>query len=114
MIKIRPATRADYDKIWQIIKEVIARGDTYVFDPATGKEEMLTIWCGKGIHTYVAEWNGNIAGTFMMKDNQPGLGSHDAVHRNGDGENSGAAKRRDPQILLRPGKLHPGSSGRHW
>ena len=37
---------------------------------------MLDYWCGAGKHTYVATIAGKVAGTFVLKDNQPDLGSH--------------------------------------
>ena len=76
MIDIRQATAADNDSIWGIIQQVISSGDTYVFDPKSSKEKMLAYWCGQDKHTYVATLNGTVVGTFMMKDNQPDLGSH--------------------------------------
>ena len=76
MIEIRKATATDADEIWNIIKEVIATGDTYVFDPASSKEKMLGYWLAKDNHTFVALFNGEIVGTFLIRDNQPDLGSH--------------------------------------
>lgn len=76
MLEIRKATPEDHDKIWDIIKEVISKGDTYTFNPGSSKEVMLSYWCGQDKHTYVATYCGVIAGTFIIKDNQPGLGSH--------------------------------------
>jgi ribosomal protein S18 acetylase RimI-like enzyme len=76
MIEIRKATEADHEAIWQIISEVIAGGDTYVFSPNSSKETMLGYWCGADKHTYVAHIEEEIVGTFVIKDNQPGLGSH--------------------------------------
>jgi ribosomal protein S18 acetylase RimI-like enzyme len=76
MIEIRKATPEDYDCIWDIIRQVIATGDTYAFSPESSKENMLGYWCGDGKHTFVALADGMVVGTFMMKDNQPGLGSH--------------------------------------
>ena len=37
---------------------------------------MLGYWCAAANHTYVAIVNGNVAGSFLIKDNQPDLGSH--------------------------------------
>ena len=37
---------------------------------------MLAYWCGQDKHTYVATIGGLVVGTFIIKDNQPGLGSH--------------------------------------
>ena len=76
MLAIRKAVPGDHDQIWEIIKEVISKGDTYAFDPDSSKETMLDYWCGDDRHTYVATDNGEIQGTFVIKDNQPGLGSH--------------------------------------
>ena len=76
MFNIRTATPEDYDQIWDIIKEVISKGDTYAFDPNSSKQAMLEYWCGDDRHTYVATDNGEIVGSFVIKDNQPGLGSH--------------------------------------
>jgi GNAT superfamily N-acetyltransferase len=76
VLQIRKATDADHDSIWQIIHQVIAPGDTYVFAPDSSKEKMLSYWCGSDRHTYVAVADDEIVGTFFIKDNQPDLGSH--------------------------------------
>lgn len=76
MIEIRKAMETDGEGIWQIIKEVIATGDTYAFDPNSSREKMLAYWCSADKHTYVSLINNEIAGTFIIKDNQPDLGSH--------------------------------------
>ncbi|MCG8372673.1 MAG: GNAT family N-acetyltransferase [Balneolales bacterium] len=73
---IRKATEQDKDPAWTIIKAVIADGDTYVFEPGSSKEEMLAYWFSPSTLTYVAELDGEIVGTFILKENQPGLGSH--------------------------------------
>lgn len=76
MLQIRKATQGDHDSIWEIIRQVIAPGDTYVFAPDSSKEKMLSFWCNDDRHTYVAAMNNEILGTFFIKDNQPDLGSH--------------------------------------
>ncbi|HEX4850596.1 MAG TPA: N-acetyltransferase [Puia sp.] len=76
MIKIRKAQPSDADEIWNIIEPVINAGDTYTFAPGSSKEKMVSYWLGHDKHSYVAMLDGKIAGTFIMKDNQPGLGSH--------------------------------------
>jgi ribosomal protein S18 acetylase RimI-like enzyme len=75
-IQFRKISPADHDTVWEIIRFVISSGDTYVFAPDSPKEKMLNYWCGEDRHTYVALINGQIAGTFMLRDNQPDLGSH--------------------------------------
>jgi L-amino acid N-acyltransferase YncA len=76
MINIRTAQESDRSAVWQIIKEVIAGGDTYVFSPDSAEDEMLDYWFAAEKHTYVAELDGLIVATFWIKANQPGLGSH--------------------------------------
>jgi len=74
--RLRPATAADHDAIWAIFHEVVAAGDTYAFDPATPREEALRLWCELPRATFVGELDGRVAGTYYLKDNQPGLGAH--------------------------------------
>lgn len=76
MIEIRAAAQADRSVIWPIINAVIARGDTYVFAPGSSEDEMLDYWLSPEKYAYVAEENGKVLGTYWLKANQPGLGSH--------------------------------------
>lgn len=82
MVTIRKAENRDRDSVWEVIREVIAGGDTYVFDPATPREEMLEYWFAPEKHVYVASEPASdggqetILGTFWLKPNQPGLGDH--------------------------------------
>jgi GNAT superfamily N-acetyltransferase len=75
-LTIRTARPADHDMIWQIMHPVIAAGDTYTFDPQTSREEALAYWFHPGTHPFVAEREGRVVGTYILKPNQPGLGSH--------------------------------------
>lgn len=76
MVEIRKADQADWPAVWSIIEEVIAGGDTYVFAPGTPEDEMKQYWFSPEKYNYVAVSDGNIVGTFWLKANQPGLGSH--------------------------------------
>jgi L-amino acid N-acyltransferase YncA len=73
---IRVATRADEEGIWQIFREVIGPGDTYVFSPETTRAEALGWWFAPGAHPYVALDEGLIVGAYVLRPNQPGLGAH--------------------------------------
>ncbi|HEY7001393.1 MAG TPA: GNAT family N-acetyltransferase [Candidatus Udaeobacter sp.] len=75
-MKIRVATKADRDAIWQIFHSVVATGDTYAIDPNISRKEALRYWYGKNAHTYVAESGGRIVGTYILRPNQSGGGSH--------------------------------------
>lgn len=76
MIEIKPAQKEHFDEIWAIINEVLKKGDTYPFAPDTTKAEAFQIWMTYPKATYVAYCQGEIAGTYYIKANQPGLGSH--------------------------------------
>jgi L-amino acid N-acyltransferase YncA len=76
MVGIREASAHDQDDVWEIFRAVVATGDTYVFDPATPREEALAYWFQPGTRTYVAESEGRIVGTYILRPNRPGLGSH--------------------------------------
>jgi len=75
-MEIRRAFSSDKQPVWQIMKAVIATGDTYVFDPETPEDEMIAYWFAPEKHIYVADEDGEIFGTYWLKANQPGLGSH--------------------------------------
>ena len=76
MIEIRKAEEADRPAVWKIIKDVIAGGDTYVFEPETPEAEMLDYWFSPEKFNYVALNGDDVVGAFWLKANQPGLGSH--------------------------------------
>lgn len=76
MITIRLATTNDWDALWTILHPIIQSGDTYMYAPDLSREEMLAIWLSPAKQTYVAEWDGEVAGTFFICANQPGLGAH--------------------------------------
>ena len=73
---IRKARKKDLEGIWYIFKQVVAMGDTYVFDPETPREDLEKHWFAGHMHTYVALSNGRIVGTYILKPNQIDLGSH--------------------------------------
>jgi ribosomal protein S18 acetylase RimI-like enzyme len=76
MIVIREASGHDQDAVWEIFHAVVAGGDTYVFDPQTPRDEALDYWFHHGTCTYVAESGGRVVGTYVLRPNRPGLGSH--------------------------------------
>jgi len=73
---VRPATAEDWPAMWSIIAAVIARGDSYTLDPQTPEAEAREYWTGPGVATYVMEMDGEIVGTYALRANQRGLGSH--------------------------------------
>jgi L-amino acid N-acyltransferase YncA len=76
MLTIREASQFDADAIWDIFHRVVARGDTYVFEPGTPRQEALAYWFTATTRTYVAESDSKVVGTYILRPNRPGLGSH--------------------------------------
>jgi L-amino acid N-acyltransferase YncA len=76
MLTIREASDEDADAIWDIFRAVVAPGDSYVFEPTTPREEALAYWFSPTTRTYVAESNSQVVGTYILRPNRPGLGSH--------------------------------------
>jgi L-amino acid N-acyltransferase YncA len=75
-MEIRAAAEPDHDPIWRIFHAVVAAGDTYAIDPYISREEALAYWFGADIQAYVAETAGDIVGTYILRPNQSGGGSH--------------------------------------
>jgi L-amino acid N-acyltransferase YncA len=94
-MRIRAAIEADRDAIWNIFHDVVAAGDTYAFDPETSREDALAYWFARGTHTYVAKQGSagdcvtaprkptasltaihDVVGTYILRPNQSGGGSH--------------------------------------
>lgn len=75
-LQIVPATEEHWDGIWTIFHQVVAPGDTYVYDPATDEPSARQIWMCPDAKPFVAWRDGQIVGTYILKPNQPALGSH--------------------------------------
>jgi L-amino acid N-acyltransferase YncA len=76
MVEIKLAQDAYFEEIWSIIHEDLKKGDTYPFATQTTKAEAFQIWMKHPKATYVACRADEIVGTYYIKPNQPGLGSH--------------------------------------
>lgn len=75
-MNLREAEERDFVQIWPIFQEIVSAGDTYAYSPETREEEAHRIWMKEPHKTYVAEKEGLVLGTYYVKKNQPGLGSH--------------------------------------
>lgn len=76
MLHIRPVEPKDYDAVWAIFSAVVSEGTTYAYPPDTSREDALRLWIDAPRACYVAERAGTVLGTYYIKTNQPGLGSH--------------------------------------
>jgi len=75
-MQIRETTETDFEEIWPIFHEIASAGETYAYPRNTSKEEANRIWMRLPRKTYVAEEEGQILGTYYIKTNQAGPGSH--------------------------------------
>ena len=75
-MEIIAAQRHHWDDIWNIFQQVIQSGDTYVFSPETSKEQMVHYWFAENSSAYVALIDGKVAGSYVLRPNFVGLGSH--------------------------------------
>lgn len=73
---IRPATLADWTAIWAMFRAVCATGDAFAYDTDTTEETARKLWIDAPTVAFIAEENGVILGTYFLRPNQPGHGSH--------------------------------------
>lgn len=76
MLEIIEFTEDKREDLLNIIQPVFKKGETYAFPPEISKDEIYDVWISKPLKTFVSVYNGNLAGTYYIKKNQPGLGSH--------------------------------------
>lgn len=73
---IREAKESDFDEIWSIIQPIVASGETYAYPRNMAQEEAVRVWLELPRKTYVVEEDAKIYGTYHIKTNQLGGGSH--------------------------------------
>jgi ribosomal protein S18 acetylase RimI-like enzyme len=76
-VAIRRMRPEDWPAVWPIVSAVLQPGDTYVFAPASSEVQMRSVWSEAPAVAYVAcAEDGTVVGSYIIKPNQPGLGSH--------------------------------------
>lgn len=73
---IRPASPEDAVAIWRIVEPVIRAGETYALERDMSETAALRYWMGDDKTTFVAEEEGQVVGTYYIRRNQVGGGSH--------------------------------------
>ena len=107
-MEIRGATEADREAIWKIFHEVVAAGDTYALDPNMSREEAMAYWFRADTHTHVAEKDGRVVGSYVLKANQSGAGSHvanAAFMVASDAQGAGFGRRMGEHCLIEARRL---------
>jgi ribosomal protein S18 acetylase RimI-like enzyme len=75
-MQVRPAQARDDDAIWGIIGPTIRAGETYALPRDMSRAAALSYWKSPGHEVFVAEEDGKVLGTYYMRANQQGGGSH--------------------------------------
>jgi ribosomal protein S18 acetylase RimI-like enzyme len=75
-MSIREAAPEDFDAIWPIFRDIAAAGETYGYPRDVGEDQARHLWMEAPRKTYVFEQDGRILGTYFIKTNQSGPGSH--------------------------------------
>lgn len=73
---IRAALPTDHDAIWRILEPVVRAGETYTVPRDMTREQALAYWFSPGHEVFVAEDSSQIVGTYYLRANQKGGGSH--------------------------------------
>lgn len=73
---IRLASSRDFGAIWPIFREVAAAGETYAYPHDVTREQAEALWMAAARETYLVETDGEVLGTYHIKTNQLGGGSH--------------------------------------
>jgi ribosomal protein S18 acetylase RimI-like enzyme len=77
MTEIRRFEESDWPSVWPLLRDTFAAGDTYTFPPESSERDIHRVWVEAPAATFVAcAPEGQILGTYFLKANQPGLGSH--------------------------------------
>ncbi|MBB1486749.1 GNAT family N-acetyltransferase [Oceanospirillum sediminis] len=73
---IREMTKPDFEAFWPVFHTIVKARETYAFDPDMNFEEGWQLWCEMPIKTFVYEESGKILGSYYIKANAMGPGSH--------------------------------------
>lgn len=75
-LTIRPARPEDDDAIWAILEPTFRAGETYAIPRDIRRADALAYWRTPGNAVFVAERNGRVVGTYVLKPNSRGGGAH--------------------------------------
>jgi ribosomal protein S18 acetylase RimI-like enzyme len=77
MTTIRRFREDDWVRVWPFLRDTFDAGDSFVHAPGCGEADIRREWILAPRATYVAcEEDGAAVGSYTLKANQPGLGSH--------------------------------------
>ena len=76
-LPIRAFQPGDWPRLWPLLRETFARGDTYALPPDIDEAAAFDLWIARPRATYVAcDAAGRPVGSYYLKPNQAGGGDH--------------------------------------
>ena len=76
MIQLRPMTTDDFQRFWPTFQAVVQAGETYAYDREMDQVKAQQAWLELPLQTWVAEADGELLGSYYLKANAAGPGSH--------------------------------------
>jgi ribosomal protein S18 acetylase RimI-like enzyme len=77
MTAVREFESSDWESVWAFIEPVFRAGDTYSYPVSITESAAFDLWVEQADATFVVEDEpGHVVGTYFLKPNQPGQGSH--------------------------------------
>jgi GNAT superfamily N-acetyltransferase len=75
-VLIRPAADTDSAAIWHVIEPTIRAGETWTLPPDLSEADALGYWFSPAHEVFVAVSENEIVGSYYLRPNQSGNGSH--------------------------------------
>lgn len=76
MLSVRAVQSDDRDALWAILEPMIRAGETYPLPRSMDREAALAYWLSDGHEVFLAEEDGRVVGTYFLRANHEGGGSH--------------------------------------
>lgn len=76
MITLRPMHARDFDRFWPTFEAVVRAQSTYAYAATTTREQAEHLWLELPLQTWVALEGDELLGSYYLKANAAGPGSH--------------------------------------
>jgi len=75
-MNIRRMHADDFPAFWPTFQQIIQAQDSYAYDPQLSEQQARALWCELPQETWLAEQDGVLLGSYFIKPNAAGPGSH--------------------------------------
>jgi RimJ/RimL family protein N-acetyltransferase len=76
MLTIRPHEERDWPSVWSLFRAVCASGEVFAYDDTCSEATARALWVESPSRGFVAYTGERFVGTYFVRPNQPGRGSH--------------------------------------